>query len=293
MGEKLIVKPVLNKPKLAVDIDETIVYLLGHFLDYYNDKYGTDFSEDDFFSYRWWEVLGIKKEQAYAEAEEYIKTKMRRYEPEVPTEWYHLPRKEREKGWDFDIEELCSRYEAACERAKKEGRYEQGYGDLSRFDIEFVKGAEAALNLLYFFFDLYAISDRSPLLHPDTFNISSWLYIEDSEGGNYFPQFGVEEDNGGGVLLLPMEKIFLTNEENMTKAQLCKELGIDRIIDDNPEVAYDCAKQGIQTIVIARPWNKSIGEHPLIKRAEDWQEICDILVPKKIKLPEINQVTYI
>ena len=58
------------KSKIAVDLDETVVHLLPHFLNWYNDKHGTEFTTDEFFSYRWWEVLSITKENAYAEAEE-------------------------------------------------------------------------------------------------------------------------------------------------------------------------------------------------------------------------------
>ena|GEM_PF-4712065 len=237
----------ISKPKLAVDLDETVVYLLRHFLDFYNAKHSTGFSEEHFFSYNWWEVLGISKERAYAEAAEYIQDKIKIYKsPEF-----------------FD----------------------------GRFYIEFVEGVEPALDLLCRFYDLHALSDRSPMLEPDTFNISSWLCAEDCEGGTYFPDLPFPEDHE--PLLLPMDKIVLTQEAGLTKPQFCRQAGILTAIDDNPDVAQDYARNGIRAIVLAKPWNRYVSKHPLITRIKDWQEACNILVPGKIKLPEAEKSVYI
>ena len=186
---------------------------------------------------------------------------MRRYEPLVPHEWY---------APSEDIPESLARWDAAHERARRERRFEQGFGDLGQgFGIEFVQGAFQALNLLHFFFQTHAITDRSPLLDPDTFNISCALYVTDEV--NYFPQFPVEE-----ALLLPQENVHLTQNEG-TKPEICKRLGIQTIIEDNAETAHACADAGIRTIVLARPWNTNMQYHPLIDHVDGWQEACNLL----------------
>lgn len=63
--------------RIAVDLDETVVHLLPHFLEWYNDKNRTSFTTDDFFSYRWWEVFGVEEDEAYGAFHEYIGWKIR------------------------------------------------------------------------------------------------------------------------------------------------------------------------------------------------------------------------
>lgn len=43
---------------IAVDLDEVLAHFLPAFVAYHNDTFGTDFLVDDFFSYRFEEVLG-------------------------------------------------------------------------------------------------------------------------------------------------------------------------------------------------------------------------------------------
>jgi uncharacterized HAD superfamily protein len=285
-----------GKPKLAVDIDETVVYLLGYFLDHYNDKHDTRFREEDFYTYRWWDVLGITKEQAYKEAEDYIKTKMRRYEDTVPSAWYRHPTLD-EKDWltltEDERQEIFDLYLAANERARREGRFEQGYGDFDCFGIEFVEGSRQALNLLYFFYDLYSITDRNTILDLDTEAILCCLFIHDEADMNYFPQFKAESEDGGEILILPYEKVIHTQIEGKTKAQICVEANIGTIVEDNADTALECAEQGIQVVVLARPWNVGMPKHPLISRMENWQEACNLLVPGNIELPDADRGEYI
>jgi 5'(3')-deoxyribonucleotidase len=53
---------VVEKEKLGVDLDETVVWLLPDFINYYNGEHGTSFDQEDFHCYRWWEVLDISRE---------------------------------------------------------------------------------------------------------------------------------------------------------------------------------------------------------------------------------------
>tara|TARA_Y100000310_G_scaffold344805_1_gene459637 strand:+ start:1344 stop:2072 length:729 start_codon:yes stop_codon:yes gene_type:complete len=237
------------KELLGIDLDETVVYLLRSFLGYYNSKHGTNFSEEDFHTYQWGEVLGIPQEQAYVEAEKYILERIGADDSDV-----HL------------------------------GSQQNGY-----FGIEFVEGAIPALDLLSRFYELHGITDRNLLLEPDTHNISSYLYVEDGEEGSYFPQLPIPSDEGG-MLILPNDRIHYARAEGKAKSQVCRELGITKLIEDNADIALDCARNGIDVFVLPRPWNRNMAEHHRVTRVNDWQEICDKLVPGGYQLPDLADV---
>ncbi len=232
----------MERVPLAVDIDETIVYLLRFFLEYYNNKNGTAFSEEGFCSYRWWEILRISKEQAYAEA----------------VEW-------------------------AAWKTRDEGRPVNGY-----FGIQFVEGAEQGLDLLSRYYQLHAISDRSPVLDPDTFNISCALYVEEGEG-TYFPDIPVGDT---GDLILPTSQIYLTKEWGMPKAEICHMVGAKTIIEDNGDRAIECAEEGVEVLLLEKPWNKGV-ERENITRVSGWQEVCDLLTPSSIRFPYPYEARYL
>ncbi len=67
------------------------------------------------------------------------------------------------------------------------------------------------------------------------------------------------------------------NEEShrMTKAELCKRIGADYLIDDQPKHCFAVAKTGIQTLLFGTyPWSRDIGElPPKVLRVKDWQEV--------------------
>ena len=69
--------------------------------------------------------------------------------------------------------------------------------------------------------------------------------------------------------------------------------GIGIIIDDNADVATDCAEQGIITIVMKRPWNKNLPENPKIIKVPDWQGIVNALLPRRYILPYPKYGAYI
>lgn len=63
--------------------------------------------------------------------------------------------------------------------------------------------------------------------------------------------------------------------KGMTKAQICKDLGISIIIDDGPFMAEQCAKEGIFVLLFDNPWNKNKLENKYdnIRRVKNWKEI--------------------
>jgi 5'(3')-deoxyribonucleotidase len=57
------------------------------------------------------------------------------------------------------------------------------------------------------------------------------------------------------------------------KSEICKELGIEIMIDDNPDVALECATEGIKVFIFDQSWNRE-REFPInVERVSSWQDI--------------------
>ena len=71
--------------------------------------------------------------------------------------------------------------------------------------------------------------------------------------------------------------IYITNQWNnlykrtKKKSDICKELGIELIVEDGPEHAIDCASSGLNVLLFDCPWNENIIETK-IKRIKSWGE---------------------
>ena len=61
-----------------------------------------------------------------------------------------------------------------------------------------------------------------------------------------------------------------------TKAEICQELGVEVFIEDRGDYALKCAREGIKSFLLDKPWNRSI-EHPNLYRVCSWDEIIDKL----------------
>ena len=57
---------------IATDIDEVLIYLLDPFVKNYNSIHQTNFKREDFFTYNWWEVLGISKQRSIEEYQKFM-----------------------------------------------------------------------------------------------------------------------------------------------------------------------------------------------------------------------------
>lgn len=57
-----------------------------------------------------------------------------------------------------------------------------------------------------------------------------------------------------------------------TKLEICKELGIELLIEDSEAFAVECAEAGITVLLLNHPWNRHI-DHPNVYRVNDWFEI--------------------
>jgi len=69
---------------------------------------------------------------------------------------------------------------------------------------------------------------------------------------------------------------FASNSKGDGKAEVCKTLGIDIMVDDSFEYAVTCAGQGIETILLDCVWNRERRYGPLPQnayRARGWPQI--------------------
>ncbi len=62
-----------------------------------------------------------------------------------------------------------------------------------------------------------------------------------------------------------------------TKAEICKNLRIDLLIEDNLGYAMEAAKSGIKVLMFDTPWNQTDSLHPNITRVSSWKEVLEEL----------------
>ncbi|KAG0571687.1 hypothetical protein KC19_VG034100 [Ceratodon purpureus] len=79
---------------------------------------------------------------------------------------------------------------------------------------------------------------------------------------------------------------FALEGEARSKSEICRSLGIEVLIDDNPRYAMECADHGIEVLLFDLhgdyPWSKTAQgpTHPLITRVHDWSEVEQALRPR-------------
>jgi 5'(3')-deoxyribonucleotidase len=64
------------------------------------------------------------------------------------------------------------------------------------------------------------------------------------------------------------------NEQGKSKAEICKELGIEYLIEDNYKYAENAASQGIKTFLFTRRWNRDL-LNGRSTRVNDWGQIME------------------
>lgn len=63
----------------------------------------------------------------------------------------------------------------------------------------------------------------------------------------------------------------------LSKTEICKNLEIPLIIEDNPDYALGCAREGIKVFLLNKFWNKNCEEHPNITQVDNWKTILERL----------------
>jgi len=66
-------------------------------------------------------------------------------------------------------------------------------------------------------------------------------------------------------------------QEAKSKVEICEDIGISIMIEDNEIYALDCAMKGVKVFLLSKPWNQNHEEHENITRVKGWKEIGEIL----------------
>lgn len=62
-----------------------------------------------------------------------------------------------------------------------------------------------------------------------------------------------------------------------TKGELCNELGITVMVEDNADYALTCAKAGVKTFLLDKPWNQEYEPNKNLIKVKNWPEILERL----------------
>ena len=66
---------------------------------------------------------------------------------------------------------------------------------------------------------------------------------------------------------------FTHYDKDVSKASVCKKLGVDIIIDDAEKNAIECSREGIKVLLYDYPWNRKLSSSKNIKRVHSWKDI--------------------
>ena len=171
----------------------------------------------------------------------------------------------KKKGTNFVVEDIFSYSQVEVLKVPKDEAKELifEFGETEKFlNLDFLPGAKESISTLENGeHKIFFITSR-----PETERNKTQLFLD-----NNFPKNNFELHFSGerwGTL--------------KTKGDICVELGVQVMIDDNKNYAFDCAKKGVKVLLVDRPWNKEHEEQENIIRVFNWQEIMN----------EINKLIY-
>jgi len=124
-------------------------------------------------------------------------------------------------------------------------------------DIIPVKDAIDSINQIREKLPVYMITSR-PLIHKN--KTEEWLT---KHFGENHPPVVYSSD-------------FYNEGKARTKAEICQELGVETIVEDNREYALNCAEAGINAILFDRPWNQDV-KHDNLIRVDGWKGVMQYL----------------
>ncbi|MDP4000458.1 MAG: hypothetical protein Q8Q11_03490 [bacterium] len=90
-------------------------------------------------------------------------------------------------------------------------------------------------------------------------------------------QVWVREHFGESFASIHLTNHFSKDGQTLTKSQVCRDLGVDLMIEDNPEYAADCASHGIPVLLLEAPWNRSAEIPEGVIPVGSWPEIARLL----------------
>lgn len=130
--------------------------------------------------------------------------------------------------------------------------------------IETIPGAYDSLARLRGACDLMVVTSRQHCIQEPTLD---WLE-------QHFPQIFSEVHFGNH---------FALEGASRKKSEICRAIGAEVLIDDNPRYAVECAQAGIHVLLYdwehGYPWSKTPDgpQHPRITRVRDWTEVEQVL----------------
>ncbi|KAJ0983745.1 hypothetical protein J5N97_002101 [Dioscorea zingiberensis] len=129
-----------------------------------------------------------------------------------------------------------------------------------KMGIHPIPGAQHSLQSLSSFCNLYVATSRQNAIKDHTLEWIEKHYpglFQEVHFGNYFALDG----------------------QSKPKSEICRSLGAQVLIDDNPQYALECAEAGIEVLLFdydySYPWCKavSVASHPLVTKVHNWQEV--------------------
>jgi uncharacterized HAD superfamily protein len=190
----------MENKKIGIDIDEVISEFVKPYLEFHNNKFGTNINYEDISRPLFWEDLG------------------------------------------YNIDEMQILFDDFQEN------------HLLPENFPLLSGSKEGINLLNKKNKLFIITSRPKKIFEQT--------------KKFFDKHFPENDF----------KIFFSGEVHISnnsksKADICKKLNIDFLIEDGPKIALDCAKKGIKVFLMDKPWNKDYEHHNNIIKVKNWEEI--------------------
>ncbi|XP_072952762.1 uncharacterized protein [Typha angustifolia] len=148
-----------------------------------------------------------------------------------------------------------------CSRAEADIRVHEFFKTTYfRNGIHPIPGARHALQKLSSFCDLSVVTSRQNAIKDHTLE---WL-------GKHYPGLFQEIHFGNH---------FALDGQSKPKSEICRTLGAQVLIDDNPRYALECAEVGVRVLLFdydnSYPWCKTGIEdlHPLVTKVHNWQEV--------------------
>ena len=80
---------------------------------------------------------------------------------------------------------------------------------------------------------------------------------------------------------------FHITNKTKNKGEICEELSIEVMIEDQDEYALQCAEKGVKVILLNKPWNIKV-KHQNIIRVNNWIEVLQEIDKISTKAPKIS-----
>ena len=122
-----------------------------------------------------------------------------------------------------------------------------------------VAGAKNAVKKLNLNHQLFAITSRPDVTEPMT---RIWIkrnFLDGFQGVHFSNHFVLQTKN------------------KKTKSDICKQLGVEIMIDDHIDYALDCSQNGIPVLLMDATWNQDEVLPENVRRVKGWREILKVL----------------